>query len=76
MFFGHLTFGAFVGVLEGGGGRLVEIGDRPRVGGTARIVQARALRDDICFRSEHSLLHLRNCHCRENISIYKILVCI
>jgi hypothetical protein len=43
MFFGHLTFGAFVGVLEGGGGRLVEIGDRPRVGGTARIVQARAL---------------------------------
>jgi hypothetical protein len=34
--------------LEGGSGHVVEVGDKSQVGGTARIMQARALRDDGC----------------------------
>jgi hypothetical protein len=41
---------ASLGGLERGSGHVMEVGDMFRVGGTARIMEARALRDGSCFR--------------------------
>jgi hypothetical protein len=38
-------------VMKGGGGCVVEVGDKSRVKGTAPIMEARALRDGGCFRA-------------------------